>query len=357
MPTITGTNKADIINTFYVSPGVQGGPAVAGPDTIRGHNGDDEIRAGGGADQVFGDNGDDRLWGDAGADQLDGGNGDDTLDGGADADRLFGGKGDDLLVGGSSADVFVVSKGDDRIADFSPAMAGTKAVTIDFDDFSQSPATLPNGYEGLNWSGFQAVDGLVTPQLSGFRQVINSSHYVGYDSGGGGASFSSPDGDFDLKSGYFAAAWRNDLILTAKAYDEGLEVGTATIVLNPAKTFVDFAAGTAVGAVSAVFSGRFTSIDKVHLDGSGGTPAPIPGPGSIPGQGEQFAVDDISLVLPTTTGDGDKIAVATGTDIAALVASAHDDGQGNTVLQTGGGSLTLEGVAPSLLSENWFVAA
>ena len=368
MPIITGTNKADVITTFSVSPGVKGGPAVAGPDTITGVSGNDEIRAGGGADHVYGDRGADHLFGDKGNDLLNGGNGADTLHGGDDADRLNGdrgaddlhgdagadtlngGLGDDHLTGGTGADVFQVSKGDDRITDFSPSAAGPTAVTIDFEGLIGQSGAVPDGYAGMQWNDMWWLDTRVAPQ-SGYQQIVHSSNSVGYNPSANEVSFSATGGDFEFRSGYFGAAWNNGLTLTVVAYDDGVAVGNATIVLNPTQALVDFAARTATGAVSANFSGRFDSIDEVRMDSVGGTPA------GLRGSGEQFGVDDITLVVPATTGDGDKIAVASGTDIAALIASASVDGNDNTVLATDGGSLTLEGVSPSAVSQDWFVMA
>lgn len=337
MANITGTNENDIINTTTAPA------STAAADQISGRNGDDQIRGGGGNDQIHGDNGIDQLWGDTGDDRLSGDNGNDILDGGADKDILDGGRGDDVMTGGPGADTFVLSQGNDRITDFSPTV--TTPLLIDFEGL-RSP--VPDGYRGLDWTNFH-VNGRISSSSSGYTNVLNSGELVGFDAFGLGASFTSTQ-DFNLNSGYFAAAWSNDLTLTIQAWDDGVQVGTATIVLDITKAFVNFQAGTATGVDSASFSGRFDSIDEVRMDGTGGTDADgiVGGPGG--GSGDNVAVDDLLLGFPG--GDGDVIDVPAGTNVAALIAGATSNGTGSTVLN---GGLTLEHTNPGDVSASWFV--
>ena len=116
MPTITGTNQADTITPWSVSPGVAGGPATDDDDLITTGKGEDQVSAGRGNDRVRTGNGSDDLSGDDGDDELDGRNGDDKLDGGNDNDALAGGRGDDWLHGGLGVDVLVGGRGDDTFA-------------------------------------------------------------------------------------------------------------------------------------------------------------------------------------------------------------------------------------------------
>jgi 2',3'-cyclic-nucleotide 2'-phosphodiesterase (5'-nucleotidase family) len=82
-------------------------------ETIRVHETDDRVIAGGGDDTVFGGAGHDLLAGGNGADVLEGGSGDDSLFGHAGNDTLRGGDGNDLLNGGAGADVMEGGLGDD----------------------------------------------------------------------------------------------------------------------------------------------------------------------------------------------------------------------------------------------------
>ena len=87
---------------------------------------------------------------------------------------------------------------------------------------------IPQGYDGLNWTNIAVIgkDCLASLGLpnSGYSNVVTS----------------------------------------------GVAGGDATVVMDPTKAFVDFQHETATGAVSASFSGRFTSIDEVLIEGSGG---------------------------------------------------------------------------------------
>ena len=86
-------------------------PAVASPDgdasrtcTIRGTDGDDELRGTRGDDVICGLDGDDRMAGGSGDDVLQGESGDDILSGGPGDDRLLGEGGRDRIDGGPGRD-------------------------------------------------------------------------------------------------------------------------------------------------------------------------------------------------------------------------------------------------------------
>ena len=64
-----------------------------------------------------------------------------------------------------------------------------------------------------------------------------------------------------------------------------------------------------------------------------------------------FAFDNVKLGY----GDGDKIDVPVGTNIAALVASAVSDGNGGTLLTHSKGTLDLVGIDPGSVSADWFI--
>jgi hypothetical protein len=332
MATITGAGGNDSVDTASTSPGVTGGPATAGPDLIQTGSGNDTARGGGGNDTERGGSGNDQLWGDAGDDRLDGGSGNDTM------------------TGGPGADTFVVSGGSDVITDFSPAT--TEDLLIDFEGIApeNGRAPIPDGYKGLDWHpNFYAGDDNDAPPNSGFTNAINSPDSFAFNAfNRSPVTFASATQDFDLRSGYFAAGWNNDLTLTVQAWDDGAQVGTATIVLDPVKVFIDFQAGTAPAADSATFAGRFTSIDEVRIFGAGGTPAGMGGVDPL------VAMDDLLLGF---LSDGDVIDLAPGANVATVVASARSDGQGGTVISPGGGSgpLTLQGVAPAEVDASWFV--
>ena len=108
MAVIFGTNTADTVSRFARSPGVIGGTATDGPDTIYGLGGNDTIFAGSGEDWIYGGNGNDVIshgGGDFsfGSKHLYGGGGNDFLFGGLDSDSLYGESGNDTLIGGDLA--------------------------------------------------------------------------------------------------------------------------------------------------------------------------------------------------------------------------------------------------------------
>lgn len=115
MATITGTNKADMIAPFSVSPGVSESPTQCA-DQIRAGNGNDSVVSASGDDQVQGDNGDDNLRAGPGNDTVEGGNGDDWLDGEDGNDVLDAGRGDDWVHGGFGVDVLTGGNGADTFA-------------------------------------------------------------------------------------------------------------------------------------------------------------------------------------------------------------------------------------------------
>lgn len=316
---------------------------------INGLSGDDTLLGWGVSyDAVTGESAEDPAK--AADEVLNGGQGNDLLFGGAGHDVLHGGAGDDSLVGGSGQDRFGLSAGNDVIEDFS-AMTTTRQVVLDFEGYTSAYSADLDGYKGLSWANAFVLNTAELPEsgLAGYDTVLTSGAYVGYDGYANGASFSDPAADFDFVSGYFSAAWNRDLLVTVNAYDDGQLVGTATLQLDSdVKSFVNFMAGTATGVDSAVFSGRFTSIDAISMDGTGGTTQP-----STTGFGTHIAMDDLVLRY-VSPGDNDKIDSG-DQSVAALLASAASDGNGGTVLTHATGTLTLVGVAPSDVSADYFV--
>ena len=83
--------------------------ADAGNDEVKGGNGNDSLFGGDGDDELDGSNGNDLLFGEAGSDELEGDDGNDILSGGSGNDELEGDAGFDFLIGGLGADLL---KGD-----------------------------------------------------------------------------------------------------------------------------------------------------------------------------------------------------------------------------------------------------
>ena len=281
---------------------------------------------------------------------LSGGNGVDTIIGGSNVDRIDGGNGNDILTGNGGADIFVLSNGKDVIKDFSPAITVLKSVVIDFENVANGLyAQIFNGYKELQWGGLAYSVNIpnYSDNYPGYRngfQTVASDYGIGFDGFAEGMNFSDPVNHFNFASGDFASVLVNQTN-TIFAYDDGVKVGTLTFVSGPTqKVSVDFLAGTikdqANNVISGTFTGRFTSIDKVAIDSF---------------DGYQVAMDNLVLNYILTTGDGDKIDVPDGFNVASYVATATNDGNGNAVLTNGINSLTLVGVPASDVSMEWFI--
>jgi hypothetical protein len=226
MALITGTNQPDTIDLLSVSPGVVGGPATIGADTVNVGNGADNVSTGAGDDTIHGERGNDIINAGAGDDFIDGGQGNDTIE------------------TGEGNDTVVLSKngGIDTVTDFRAVYYGPDQ-TITFDDLTPSSVgdPVPNGYGGLNWSNVYEVDAdsnIYNP--SGFQNVAGGSDgNVAFNGFSNLGTITTAGADFTLKSAYMAAAWNDGLQVTVEGYDDGVLVATQIITREPV-TFVGF---------------------------------------------------------------------------------------------------------------------
>jgi hypothetical protein len=282
--------------------------------------------------------------------RLSGGNGKDTILGGMGNDHIDGGNGDDELTGNGGADVFVMSGGNDVIHDFSPAASAVLTRSISFENLNLSRNEFESlsEFEGLYWTNVSATLASNFSPDTGLMNVASGS-VVGMSNGSDYMSISSlpsdPDSllDFDFVAGDFAP-FVNATSIEFVAYDDTIEVGTLSFhAPNPGKLHVDFELGIVTDAggnsVSADFWGTFKSIDQIVIN-----------------LGEEaIAMDNLLFAYSLDVGAGDKIDLDDGVDVAAYMASAMDDGAGNTVLTDDNNSLTLVGVSASAVSVDWFV--
>ena len=92
------------------------------------------------------------------------------------------------------------------------ATPGQAQTLINFDDLNPGfGSQIANGYAGLNWNNFYALNSSVAGP-SGYENGTISSPNVAYNAFGSAASISSAT-PFTLNSGYFTAAWNNGLNL------------------------------------------------------------------------------------------------------------------------------------------------
>lgn len=119
--TINGLAGDDTIRGSNYNDQVNGGD---GSDILFGYDGNDSLNGGIGDDFLYGNNGNDHLSGgdgvdllrgQAGNDWLEGGNGNDTLEGGIGDDTILGGNGNDLNYGNDGDDVILEAAGNDLL--------------------------------------------------------------------------------------------------------------------------------------------------------------------------------------------------------------------------------------------------
>ncbi len=154
-------------------------------------------------------------------------------------------------------------------------------IKIGFEDLAPDGDFLfpiPDGYAGLHWENFGVRD--PSGLSSGYDP--HTGEAVGFNGFGEPASFSA-DTDFTFKSGFFSAAWSDDLSVTVNAYDDGVLVGTQTFT-------VDYGENQHMKFKSSTMN-RFESIDMIQFISYGGTDHDP----NDNGQGSNISVDDLQL--------------------------------------------------------------
>ena len=145
---------------------------------------------------------------------------------------------------------------------------------ITFDNLG-SGASISNGYDGLNWSNFSAING-VTYSNSGYQNGVVSRNNVAYNAFGSPASISATSSaGFSLSDGFFTAAWNNGLNVTASAVFENATTATQTFTLNT------------TGPIDEFFG--WNNLAKVTFTSFGGVSA------GLAGGGEHFALDNLNI--------------------------------------------------------------
>jgi len=157
------------------------------------------------------------------------------------------------------------------------ALSGMAQSTITFDGLpSSAGATIPNGYAGFQWSGFLYLDSRNQPG-SGFGNGTVSPYNVAFDQGGNPANFSSST-PFTFGSAYLTGAWNNGLNVEVQGFAGGtLEYDRVYTVNATGPTLINF---------------NYAGVTEVNFIPSGGSSA------GYPGQGEQFVMDSLTIIVP-----------------------------------------------------------
>jgi hypothetical protein len=146
-------------------------------------------------------------------------------------------------------------------------------ILITFDDIAATTTGIPitNGYGGLVWSNFYALDAFDYTSPSGYQVGVVSGSNVAYNAYGGPASISQSN-SFNLVSGYFTAAWVNNLQMqVVGAAAGGMTYSNNYVLSNTNRTFINFGY-TGVTNVLFISSGSQVAVDNLNV---GGNPGPF----------------------------------------------------------------------------------
>ena len=147
---------------------------------------------------------------------------------------------------------------------------------VTFDDLDGADFPLvTNGYSGLNWSNFYALNG-VTQSNSGYQPGVISASNVAYNGYGTEATLSQSS-PFNLVSAYLTAAWYDNLQVELKGYVSGFLLYDSTYTLS------------ATTPTNILFN--YLGVTEVDFFSSGGTPHYGYG-----GDGTQFVVDNMIVI-------------------------------------------------------------
>jgi len=147
---------------------------------------------------------------------------------------------------------------------------------ITFDDLSDSGGgtLISTTYKGLSWTNFYVLNTSSYGTPSGYLNAVVSKDNVAFNGFGAPAVITSPTA-FDLKGGWFTAAWNNGLTVQVTGYFNKQQVGQRTF---------------SVDTTGPTFESLdLDGVDMVVFTSSGGTPA------MASGNGTHFALDDLEI--------------------------------------------------------------
>ncbi|CAA6819087.1 MAG: Unknown protein [uncultured Sulfurovum sp.] len=164
-------------------------------------------------------------------------------------------KGNKTLGSGTHFVLDNVVLGDDETP---PPVEGDE---INFDDIDTGGSLIPvpYNYKELIWSSdFYITNGGTRLPDTGYENGMVSTPNTAFNANGYDVTLSKSE-PFNFTSGYLTAAWRNDLEITLKGYNNGVELYTRTVVVGPySATKFDF---------------NFNDVDTVTFHAEGGTNA------------------------------------------------------------------------------------
>jgi hypothetical protein len=182
-----------------------------------------------------------------------------------------------------------------------PAAAPAQT-TLTFDDVLT--LNVPNGYGGLNWTGFNVLDPSIFPQGGAPNGVVSPAK-VAYNSVLSSVYEIWSPTTFTLNGGYFTSSWKEGLDLRIIGY------AGATELFN--EVFLDL---TVTGPTLLTLD--YVGVDRVRFLSSGGTGVP----GFSNQTSTQFVVDDLTINGPVSSVPEPGTVALLATGLAAVAGAA-----------------------------------
>jgi hypothetical protein len=168
------------------------------------------------------------------------------------------------------------------------------AQTITFEGLGNG-AAIPDGYAGLNWQNMSSLNA-TSYGPSGYQNGRVSGDMVAYNAFGAPGAVLEASSPFTLNSGWFTAAWQDELTLDMTGYVGDVATYFASNVLDTnGPSFLTF---------------DWMNLSRVTFVTSGGVPSQyFSGTGA-----EHFAVDDLTVnaEVTATPEPASVVLLATG---------------------------------------------
>jgi hypothetical protein len=153
---------------------------------------------------------------------------------------------------------------------------------VTFDDLHETGtgSFIPDGYQGLVWSNFIAMNaflyaGQAPYYTNGYYYGVVSPSNIAYNANAGIGEIDSPT-NFDFLSGYFTGAWNSNLNIEVQGY-----LGT-NLVYDQTKI--------ASATTPTLFTFNYLNVNRLDFIASGGEPAFFPA-----ANGTWFAMDNLTF--------------------------------------------------------------
>ena len=166
------------------------------------------------------------------------------------------------------------------------ATSAPSQTLVTFDDFDLSHAhaystNIPNGYQGLNWTNFGIVNGILQSSalggyLSGYNYGMVTPSNVAYNAFGNPAEIDSPGTNFSFLSAYLTGAWNSNLNIEVEGFNGAAEIYDTNVVASATNP--------------TLFTFNYLNINRLYFNSYGGELAGFGG-----GAGENFVMDNMTF--------------------------------------------------------------